>query len=186
MTYGQVTVLVNGKTVGTHTGSFMTFDCDLTDAVQSGENACLTLICRDHTFDNRDTNGPGAVGLIDDVSLYALPRRHLTRLFYTTEFDDAYANAALTVSAQANAPGELTFRLTDPNGNPVALPTTVLPMMDDDLSILSIPISMPIKWDAEHPVLYRLEAEWTAEGQEKTRYSLNVGFRKVERIGNNL
>lgn len=44
----------------------------------------------------------------------------------------------------------------------------------------------PLKWCAEHPNLYRLEVILQSENDMPLVYSLNMGFRKAERIGKEL
>ena len=191
MVYELAEVTVNGQFIRKHKGAFTTFDCDITDAVQPGEQAEILVRCT-HTWDATTEftaapgeSAPGRAGIIDDVTLYSLPSTHLTHLCYHTQLDEAYTNAALRVELEYTHDGSgtserLLLSLTDPGGQKVPLRESAFSLAGGEAA-LSIPIAVPQKWDAEHPNLYSLHLEI---GQ--LCYELPVGFRSVERKGDEL
>lgn len=194
MSYEYTRIWIDGKPVREHEGSFTSFECDITELVRAGKSVWLTVMCMhrhdaliDWPTSEADKEAPGYAGLIDEVKLVALPKLHLKRLIYDTVLDDSYTNALLKITAELTEiqkERRVKLRLLDETGK------NLLP---EDAGIcfpcgqaegtLEIPVAQPHKWDAEHPYLYRLEAEICGS---KTVYGLDVGFRRVERIGNNL
>ena len=55
---------------------------------------------------------------------------------------------------------------------------------DQAEATVAIPVTAPVKWDAEHPNLYRLDASVTVGGQVVETLERNVGFRQIEVRGN--
>ncbi len=186
MTMGHVAVYAGETLVQEHLASFTSFDCDLTEAAVPGKETLITVVCMDSNPDDHDSHAPGMIGLIDDVSLIALPKTHIVRLFYTTDFDAAYANAVLRLSVQASGNGMLHIGLADPQEKNISLSETEWTLRHQILQTLEIPVALPQKWDAEHPRLYALSIRLTEESGKQLDYQCRIGFRKVERKGSNL
>ena len=199
MVYEYCKIWVNGKFVREHEGAFTSFECDITNYVIFGQAAIITVMCM-HRHDalcdwtaEPGTEAPGYAGLIDDVTLAVLPGMHLKRMIYDTELDDAYANAVLKVTAElAQAPGtengqqiSAKLRLMDPQSRNILSENCRL-YFEDGFAKLELAVANPLKWCAEHPNLYRLEVILQSENDMPLVYSLNVGFRKAERIGKEL
>lgn len=197
MVYEYAKVWINGRFIREHEGSFTSFECDITELVKAGEDACLTVMCM-HRHDALidwpsapgDNQASGYAGLIDDVILFSLPKMHLSRFIYDTYLDDAYTNAVIKISAVRTGENEdisLSLGLLDQYGNNIFPDNTVLKLEAARTEyILEMPVAMPLKWDTENPNLYQLRAELTGKNGHKLVYCVDVGFRKVERIGNNL
>lgn len=195
MSYEYTKIWINGEFVRDHEGGFTSYECDITNYVTPGQTAWLTVMCM-HRHDSLndwpsapELTLPGYAGIIDDVILTALPKNHLKRFIYDTDLDDAYTNAVLKVTAELAETGdfcELSLKLLDAENRNILPENTVIRLTQGNREgILKIPIANPLKWDAEHPNLYRLEAVLTAENETRLSYGLDVGFRKVERKGNN-
>ena len=179
-----------------HEGGFTSFECDLTDAVIPGKTAVLTVMCK-HRHDalmdwpSAPEYGavPGYAGIIDEVTLFALPRCHLSRFIFETILDDAYANAVLNILTERTGEKKrcrLKIQLTDPQDKDVRMDFFEMPVPKTEY-LLEIPVSLPQKWDAEHPKLYTLKAELLDDQQNLlAAYERKVGFRNVMRKGNNL
>lgn len=195
MSYEYTKIWINGQFVRDHEGSFTSYECDITKYVTPGQTAWLTVMCM-HRHDSLndwpsapEQVVPGYAGIIDDVVLAALPKNHLKRFVYDTDLDDAYTNAVLKITAELAEGGEecdVSLKLLDGENRSVLPENTVIHLTAESREgILEIPVANPLKWDAEHPNLYRLVAVMDAGDGTALSYGLDVGFRKVERKGNN-
>lgn len=52
--------------------------------------------------------------------------------------------------------------------------------------VWSLPVSRPLKWDAEHPNLYTLTVVLLQDRKEISRFIREVGFREVKIAGNRM
>lgn len=195
MAYEYSKVWVNGNFIRDHGGAFTPFDCDITDYVTPGEDAWITVMCMHRTDALCDWVGtedsPGYAGLIDNIGILSVPKNHIYSFHYATDLDENYDDAILkvTVCAELNSTdyANVHFSLFDKNGEPVTIqPSKVLLSKENTKIEVDIPVKSPLKWDAEHPNLYRLEASFEVDGKVLQTFSKRVGFRKIERKGNNL
>ncbi|WP_326673379.1 glycoside hydrolase family 2 protein [Streptomyces sp. NBC_01257] len=191
--YSYARLWVDGTAVRTHDGGFTTWYADITSLVTPGREAVVTLGVTD-----RSTSIAGQSnyahhtigGILREVTLVALPASYLTRLHVDTAFDSAYEDATLTVTAaavfRAGRSGTADLTLTDPAGRPVGIsPSKITLTGDGPQQQAVIPVSAPLKWDAEHPNLYTLTAVFSADGVTET-VTRRVGFRQVRVEGNQL
>ncbi|MCL2058663.1 MAG: hypothetical protein FWH01_06340 [Oscillospiraceae bacterium] len=88
---------------------------------------------------------------------------------------------AVDLSAIGGAMVELT--LTEPDGRaaPLGGPIHISDDLDHEYSYA---IKTPLKWDSEHPNLYRLDAKLMVDGASAVTINRNIGFRKIEIRGN--
>lgn len=196
MAYEYSKIWFNGQMIREHSGGFTSFDCEVTDYAKIGarNEICVMVMHRsDGLNDAPAPNGTqGFAGLIDDVRLLALPVNVLTRFHYETDFDPEYRDAALKVWAAVDFRNafhaELKLELSDASGQPIAFEGDASVQLSrerpDSTAVLTV--LNPCKWSAEHPYLYRLKATFSVEGRVLQTFEKNVGFRKVERIGDNL
>lgn len=197
MVYEYCKIWIDGSFVRDHRGAFTSFECDITSFVEAGKEAELTVMCM-HTHDALADWGsdalaivPGYAGIIDDVKMVSMPKKHISRLNYEVDFDEAYANAVLKVTAEVSEEvrdgAKLKIRLLDPSGKEVNLRNAEVDIDPTKMEqVLLIHVETPMKWDAEHPNLYRMIAELQTSDTEFVEYEMNVGFRKVERRKNDL
>jgi beta-galactosidase/beta-glucuronidase len=192
--YSYARVWVNGKLVREHHGGFTSWDCDITELVTPGQTAWLTVGVTDRADEisyasNYAKHYIG--GILRGVKLLVLPADYLTRFHIETDFDSAYKDATLRVTAAMafhEAPSAtLHLQLRDPSGNRVAIrPSSMALSTEKPEGIIAIPVAAPLKWDSEHPNLYTLEATEIVGGHEAQKHSRRFGFRKVERRKNRL
>lgn len=184
---GAAQLWINGTAIRAHIGAFMAWTADITDRVAIGQRNVLTL-----EVDDRPLGFARAMpfgGLVRGVTLTAEPQTYLTRLQLDTDLDLRYTNATLRVRPAISRNGDgraaLRFALTDPQGRAVAVaPTEVdLDPAKPDQSFI-MPVQAPLKWDAEHPNLYRLDTTLLLDGVPAQTLSRAIGFRKIERLGN--
>ncbi|GAB2948050.1 glycoside hydrolase family 2 [Micromonospora polyrhachis] len=158
-------VFLNGIEVGGHTGGYLPFHCDLTDALQDGENT-LVVAVRDVSDTSHHSRGKqklhrGGIwytaqsGIWQTVWVECVPAAHVERLTLTPELADGcvevtvHAAQSAETGAGANttdppharievlADGVLVGETTAPAGQPVRIP---------------IPDVRP--WSPEDPYLY--------------------------------
>jgi beta-galactosidase/beta-glucuronidase len=122
----------------------------------------------------------------------AVPNDYLFRFNIGTDLDEQYIDATLKVwigmiftSNAQNA--RVNMSLKDAGGKSVPLnPGTIQLSREKPEVIADIPVTNPIKWDAEHPNLYTLEAKLVVNGTTVETITKNVGFRKVKIDGRKL
>ena len=192
--YSYARVWVNGKFVREHHGGFTSWDCDISDHVTPGQTAWVTVGVTDRADDisyasNYAKHYIG--GILRSVKLVILSAVHLTRWHVETDFDSSFRDASLKVMASAvirDPRGvKLNLHLTDPEGKNISLSPNSLVLSRDHAGVsIEIPISSPMKWDAEHPNLYALGAELIVHKTTVEKLENKIGFRKVERQKNKL
>jgi beta-galactosidase len=193
--YSGAEVWVNGQLVATHEG-ITPFEADITDAVVKGENL-LAVRVKEHTVvsDNLDHMSLYAdfplAGIMRPVCLFTTPEAHLTGLEITPVFDRDYRDATLKVRAcvlnESSKPfqGRVTLGLAGPlprNGE-VATPQSkaveVEPWQAKEIEV-DIPVTTPVKWDAEHPNLYVLSTRLVTDDETREEFTMRVGFRQTD------
>ena len=195
--YSSARVWVNGNPAGSHSVGFTSWQLDITSFVTAGQQAWLTVAITDDRHDPSFASGyagrylgvnnvPHRIGgILRNVTLFALPAIHLTRLHASTDLDANYQNATLKVDVAATFPAAapeatVELRLTDPTGGQVALtPASATLSSVNPASLLSIPVANPLQWDAEHPNLYTLEASLRSGGGVLQTVTRKIGFREI-------
>ncbi|HVT90365.1 MAG TPA: glycoside hydrolase family 2 TIM barrel-domain containing protein [Tepidisphaeraceae bacterium] len=180
---GTATVWVNGTQVGApHIGGFTLWDVDITEQVKPGGNNWLTVQVKEPSNNDSSVGARYPGGIIRNLDLVAVPQEHITRFNIETDFDANYQNSTMKVWVGAALKNNATvaLTLTAPDGAKVSLsPGNVNLTAAQSELIADIPVSAPIKWDAEHPNLYTLEASLVQNGQTTETISKKIGFRKV-------
>lgn len=183
---GFAGVYVNGKKLASHENSFVTWNVEITDAIQDCDSFELAITV-DERLDKVSTFGHG--GILHSVYLYLLPASYLSALHTTTLFDSDYVNATLRVDyglrTEKGSKILLRTRLYDPYGNPVEEGFSEKEE-ENGRGCRSLSIPCPLSWDAEHPRLYTLEAELEQNGTILEQVRKVFGFRQLNRIGNRL
>ena len=192
--YSYARVWVNGKFVREHHGGFTSWDCDITEHATPGQSAWITVGITDRADEisyasNYAKHYVG--GILRGVKLLVLPAVHLSRLHVETDIDSSFQDARLKVMVSALIRDDrgvrLNLHLTDPEGKSIPLtPGSVAFSPDKPEASIEIPVSSPMKWDAEHPNLYTLGAELIAHKTTVEKLEKKIGFRKVERRKNKL
>jgi len=192
--YSYARVWVNGVLKREHHGGFTSWECDITSEVIPGEVAWLTVGVTDRSDEisygsNYAKHYMG--GILRDVKLIALPSSHATCFHVETNFDAAYHDGRLAVTAavafQAARKAALHLQLRDPDNQIVNLPVASWSFTpDNSQGRLHFQVPGPRKWDAEHPNLYTLEATLMVDGEAAETLEKKIGFRKIEVRGNKL
>lgn len=180
-TYSYATLYVNGKMIRSHRGGFSRWETDVTDAIIPGKKNRIELHLMDPVEEISYASGYAhhpICGILRDVTLYALPEKHVSNLRITTAFDSLYQDSdlklALDLSGDSRAESEI--RLIAPDGKQAAKKSLTLTPGEN---LINIHVASPEKWDAEHPNRYKLEIELKEDGRPTVSYSRHIGFRDI-------
>jgi len=190
-------VKLNGKLVGTHEGSFVAFEFDITDAVIPGDNMLEVEVQCETISDQLACTSQYAAhpvgGILRKVTIYVLPQVNISDFAWYVNFDEKYNDAILNIVGQVAVNGQsvnqaaIQLELQDSQGNSVKLDKNAfsLPVTSSTSEInFSVEISSPKKWDPEHPNLYSLSTSLIVDGKTVQSNSQKIGFRQVELRGN--
>lgn len=188
--YSHARLSVNGKFVREHHGGFTRWETDVTEWVRAGKKNEIQLEVTDRLDEISYASGYAhhpIGGILRDVTLFVLPGSHLYDVSVETHLDSLYKDADLRFVCEfsGDMDSEVELKLKDPNGKSVPLSLNRFSLADGQ-NVFSLPVSNPLKWDAEHPHLYTLDVA-VYQGQKAiSRFSRKVGFRKVEISGNRM
>ena len=188
--YGQAKLTVNGTFVREHHGGFTRWETDVTDLVGPGRKNVVEVEITDRIDDISYASGYAhhpVGGILRDVSLLAQPRSGIADFYLETELDEACRDAVLEVNyfrtGGSSADAVVRYELRDPAGKRVSLDRNRFPL---DGETHRLPVTDPLKWDAEHPNLYTLYVSVREEDGEVCRFRKSFGFRKVEIEGDRM
>lgn len=195
--FSKAEIAVNGKSSGSHTGPMVAFDKEVTSLVKFGKTNRITVAVTAETMADTLMSGTQYAahqlgGILRKIYLYAVPKVHLVDLVIETELDKDYNNANLNISAvlrnhSAHKNAGITTRLFSSDGKEISLINNqkqfVLQEKSEKAVELSFAVASPLKWDAEHPNLYKLVLEIKSDAGSET-IEKNIGFRKIEVVGN--
>ena len=197
--YSECRIWINGNEVGSHMGGFTPFEFDVTEFVNSGDNHIAISVKSESLADTLSSGSQYAVhplgGISRPIYLLAIPKVNLASLHVSTTFEADYINAKLNIEAiianeTKHAQGcRIEYTLIDPDGKPVPVngeQKTGIEIEKGSLQKLSTSLSVvnPLKWDSEHPNLYKLYAKIFLDGKEASTTVRRFGFREIEVRGN--
>ena len=196
--FSKAEIFINGKDAGSHTGPMIAFEKDVTSLLKPGKTNSITIGITAETMADTLMSGTQYAahqlgGILRKIYLYAVPKTHIAELTINPQLDENFENANLNISATIVNSGkektaDFSTRLFNPQGDEIALPDnktqiTDIPKGGQKRVEFKFPVTKPLKWDAEHPNLYRLEIEFFSKaGTEKI--VRNIGFRDIEVVGN--
>ncbi|MCK5701214.1 MAG: hypothetical protein KAI29_08680, partial [Cyclobacteriaceae bacterium] len=186
--YSYARVWVNGRFVRDHFGGFTKWNCDITNYVTAGEKATLTVEIVDRADDISYASGYAKHqigGILRDVELTALPKQHFKTIYFETDLDKDYKDAELKVFYELSKPSasKLKVEIYNPENKLIETKEIVNPTQSGGFSI---GIDNPLKWDAEHPVLYSVISTIIENDVEILKIPRKIGFREVVVDGNSL
>ena len=189
-------IKVNGKSVGEHEGSFVAFEFEITDAIKPGENTLEVEVKCETVSDHLACTSQYAAhlvgGILRKVTLFALPQMHIADFSWQVKFDSLYRDAWLNIKASVNSgekagtKSQLRFTITNVYNQEIRLEKK-----DYDITAKSAEsqvnaalfVRSPLKWDPEHPNLYKLTTELIVDGKVLQTNSQKIGFRQLELRG---
>ena len=184
-------VWVNGQEVGYSQGSRIPAEFDITPYIHEGENTLAVRVYQwsDGTY-LEDQDMWWLSGIFRDVYLVAKPKVHIQDFFVTTNLDEQYQHATLSIdtviengTSQVFENYQLEYRLLDQDGSMVTVNSQkVLLPNDQQVKVnIDIPVENPEKWSADHPYLYHLLITLKdAAGNVIEVIPNKTGFRSIE------
>ena len=199
--YSFSKVWINDQEVGKHDGGFSPFEYDITEQIQPGSENILALTVENDSPAGRLSNqsiyaAHPVGGIIRKVSMFVVPQVHISRFHVETYFDEKYSDATLKILLNISNESErevknyrVQFSLSGPDGKQIMInpDEVIIPEIEPGNTleqVIEIPVTAPLKWDAEHPNLYTLFCELTGENIVQEMVSRRFGFRQVEIQGN--
>ena len=188
--FGSVThkaeVWLNGTCLGKHSGGFLPFSFEITEAARAGENELEVIVNNIvdettlpagrmvhqkfpglpeeiHNLPNFDFYNYS--GIMRPVCLYTAPGSYIEDISIYGKMDGSFY-----WDVKANGEGTVSVRLLDAAGNEVAAGESFKGTGRIDQVQL---------WEPGHPVLYSLEVTLTGSDGEKDTYTEVFGFREV-------
>ena len=188
--FGSVThkaeVWLNGTCLGKHSGGFLPFSFEITEAARAGENELEVIVNNIvdettlpagrmvhqkfpglpeeiHNLPNFDFYNYS--GIMRPVCLYTAPESYIEDISIYGKMDGSFY-----WDVKANGEGTVSVRLLDAAGNEVAAGEGFKGTGRIDQVQL---------WEPGHPVLYSLEVTLTGSDGEKDTYTEAFGFREV-------
>ena len=188
--FGSVThkaeVWLNGTCLGKHSGGFLPFSFEITEAARAGENELEVIVNNIvdettlpagrmvhqkfpglpeeiHNLPNFDFYNYS--GIMRPVCLYTAPESYIEDISIYGKMDGSFY-----WDVKANGEGTVSVRLLDAAGNEVAAGEGFKGTGRIDQVQL---------WEPGHPVLYGLEVTLTGSDGEKDTYTEVFGFREV-------
>ncbi len=191
--YSYARVWVNGQLVREHSGGFTSWDAEITEHVQAGGSAELVVGVTDRSEDISKGSyyaKHSIAGMIRAVKMFAVPETHLSGLALTASYDrEQGGKIALkaTLASRDTAGATLRFALSSSSGETVTFePATEVDILPATPCVHEFNVPSARAWDAEHPNLYKLAITVLAGGQTVETVERVIGFRTVQRIGNQL
>ncbi|KAA2239741.1 glycoside hydrolase family 2 [Chitinophaga agrisoli] len=175
----QAVVLLNGKTVGTHTGGYQNFSLDITDALQGGNNELVVQV-----YDPTD-QGPNPHGkqVLSPKDIYYTPSTGIWQTVWM-EIVPAAAISNLRLTPDIDK-GVLHVTVDAPAGSEVVLTAssagkTVSTIKGNAGTELLLPMKAAKLWSPADPFLYDLRVQLLKDGKPADEVQSYFGMRKVE------
>lgn len=186
--YSYARLFVNNKFVCDHFGGFTRWDADITSFVKTGKKNIIRLEITDRKDDISYASGYAhhpIGGILRGVSVYALPYANVSDLKIETLLDSTYTDATLRLSMKSSAQAKIDYQLIDPKGKVVNL-QGVSKTLSKGENTHQFSVRRPLKWDAEHPNLYKLMIEVNKGTDQYYSFTKEIGFRDIKIVGNRM
>lgn len=185
-------VWVNGKEVGYSQGPRIPAEFDITEYIQTGTN---TLAVRVYQWSSgsyiEDQDMWWLSGIFRDVYLIRKKESHIADYFVQTKLDENYQHAKLHVKTwleryqNTDIEGlSLEAELFDASYQPLQhekVNNISLKSQSQEKAALTLAVTNPKKWSADHPYLYKLILTLkNSSGEVVEVIASDVGFRSVE------
>jgi hypothetical protein len=196
-------VFLNGQRMGTHAGGFTPFRLDVTETAYTGSVNTLVIYVKDDTYAKHGNRVYHQVGVSDiirggadsaeggiwqDVRLLGLPAVHVSDIFVRTSTRRNMLEATITVRNDGDEASDITIApsvLVWPDATPVSLQVPALygsvPPGGERAFELRHLWPNPRLWSPDHPHLYRLQTNVSAESESgllQDSSSVRFGFRE--------
>lgn len=184
--YSQATLSINGKVIRTHKGGFTRWETDISPYVNFDKENELFLEVQDKLDDISYASGYAhhpIGGILRDVTLFATAVNSIHDFGVETDLDQHFKDAVLKLNYTLQEAQGVTvhFALYD-SKNKLVPESEQQFVVNKGHNSNSFPIANPLKWDAEHPNLYRLDVKIKKDGNDTYAFSKAIGFREVKII----
>lgn len=118
-------------------------------------------------------------GIFRDVFLWSAPKTQIRDFFFSTDLDEAYKNAKVTLDVEVTGKKracDIVVKLADKAGNTIITQTHRAAM---GVNTLNFDVENPLKWTAETPNLYDLTISLVQKGKSIDLRHTKVGFREI-------
>jgi hypothetical protein len=194
--HGGTDYWLNGNLLGYSENLFTPVEWEITNFAKVGQANRLDLEMKVATASERlscssDYAGYSLGGIDRSVTIYALPRLHVSSLHLNAGLDKSYRDGKIQIVLDFDNPEQnaatglsMAVQLFDAGGKPVAHsnPNVVLDPLEPGLRTVSIEswVENPLKWNAEQPNLYKLVLVLEKDGRMLEQIERNIGFRTIE------
>lgn len=192
--HSEYRVLLNGQEVGRHLGGMTPYEVNITDALKSGKNQLELYVRSESLADMLGSLTQYAAhqlgGITRKVTLFAVPKVHISDLRIATDLDSVYQNATLKMMLSVTNTTEKPvkgMRLQAALEGQLLATASTLPEIkagETWKGELKMQIKEPDLWDPEHPNLYGLRVSLYAGDQQQEQLFRKVGFREIQVQGN--
>ena len=172
-------IKVNDIKMGEHEGSFVPFEVDVTNALNSNNNVLQVEVQALTISDRLACTSQYAVHtvgrLLRKVVLFTLPPVNISSTVTTTTFDPQFRNAVLKIRSEiANestflASAQFQYVLTDAAGKVVFQKLSAIKKNVATNSMVNeettVDVKQPEQWNPEHPYLYHLKSTLLINGK---------------------
>ena len=194
--HSEYIVFVNDEQVGYHMGGMTPYEMDITDFVKGGNNLVEVQVRSESLADMLGSLTQYAAhqlgGITRKVTLFSVPKVHLSDLRIVTDLDDQYVNSKLKLfAAVTNKSNQKVdqIQLKATLDKHTAAGTAKIPAIapgDTWKGWMEFDVAAPALWDNEHPNLYKLHVDLCDGDQTLSQVEKRFGFREIEVKGNQM
>ncbi|MEG1648828.1 MAG: glycoside hydrolase family 2 TIM barrel-domain containing protein, partial [Rikenellaceae bacterium] len=194
--HSEYSIYLNGKEVGFHEGGMTPYEIDITKNIVDGENKIFLRVRSESTADMLGSLTQYAAhqlgGITRPVTIFALPKVHLTDLRVITDLDKNYVNADLKLFLKVKNSSSTTSNNSSIRVSIAGLKSVLVDKIPalaagkEWSGTVSMKVDAPKKWDSEHPNLYTMNVELRSGDQIQELISKKIGFREIEIRGNRM
>lgn len=187
---------VNGQKIGYGEDMTARQEFNITDALDFTEGAKNVVTVEVFRWSDgswiENQDGLRLSGIYRDVYLFSKDDIEIRDFTVVTDLDSEYVDADLNTEVELRSFGDadtagitVEAQLYDAEGNPVGEPMTAeAPAFAENKAVVNLTghFENPLKWNAEHPNLYRMTISLKRGGEPVESTAVNVGFREFDVI----
>ena len=185
-------VWINGKETGYNEGGQEPAEYNISKFIRPGKNTIAVVVYKySDGYYLEDQDYWRLAGIFGDIWLFAAPKVHISDWVATTDLDESYTDARLSLSFNVRncsdqSKNGLSIRAVLYNSDKQIvnkLTTEKFSVLNDTMRTVTVDelITNPDKWSAEHPNLYSLTFELVnSAGLTEEVISGRIGFKETE------
>jgi beta-galactosidase len=185
-------VWINGKEAGYNEGGQEPAEYNISKYIKPGKNTIAVVVYKySDGYYLEDQDYWRLAGIFGDIWLFAAPKVHISDWVATTDLDETYTDARLSLSFNvrnysSKPKNGLSIRAVLYNSDKQIvnkLTTEKFSVLNDTMRTVTVNelITSPDKWSAEHPNLYNLTFELiNSTGLTEEVITGRIGFKETE------